>query len=193
MPSVAGGGAAEDAENGAVQDCITADGTAVDQVANDEVLYRRVPRNAPPAPPYYDRFENRLRVLAQAFSEPPIPAGEPFAGQYRLSVDRAKLREFNPDLTRQGVPGRDPESFGVVSMPAEEVRAIPSVADIIPDPILNDPAYPDNPAHALICVVSDPKATKTANITLFRNVRRDLAAAANRRPWEIDPPDDDAA
>ena len=154
-----------------------------DRVTDDEVLYRRVPRN-PGKPLYYDRSGSSLRVLAQAFSERPIPAGEPFAGEYRLSVDRAKLRGFNPELTRQGVPGRPPETFGVVSMPAEEVRAIDGVADIIPDPILNAPELPDNPAHALICV------TPTVSKNAFKSVIRDLAAAANRRPWAIDPPDD---
>ena len=159
---------------------------AADRVMDDEVLYRRVPRN-PGKPLYYDRSGERIRVLAQAFSERPIPEGEPLAGEYRLSVDRAKLRGGNPELTRQGVPGRPPETFGVVSMPAGEVRAIPGVADIIPDVISNDPELPDNPAHALICV------TPTANKNVFRAVIRDLAAAANRRPWAIDPPDDPPA
>ena len=160
-----------------------------DQVTKDELLYRRVPRNTDKTR-YYDRDGNRLRVLAQAFSERPIPDGEPFAGQYRLSVDRANLRGGNAELTRQGIPGRSPETFGVVCMPAGEVRAIPSVADIIPDPILNDPELPDNPAHALICVAYDPTGSKTANRERHREVIEELAAAANRRPWEIDPPDD---
>jgi len=160
-----------------------------DRVANDEVLYRRVPRN-PGKPLYYERSGDRLQVTAQAFSERPVPEGEPFAGQYRLSVDRAKLRGFNPELTRQGVPNHSPESFGVVSMPAGEVRTIPGVADIILDPILNDPPTPDNPAHALICVFYSAGGTSTANKNVFKSVIRDLAAAANRRPWAIDPPDD---
>ena len=162
---------------------------AADRVTDDEMLYRRVPRN-PGKPLYYDRSGERIRVLAQAFSERPIPEGEPFAGEYRLSVDRAKLRGFNPELTRQGVPNHSPEAFGVVSMPAGEVRAIGGVADIIPDPLLNDPDLPDNPAHALICVTHSVGATPTANKNIFRAVIRDLAAAANRRPWAIDPPDD---
>lgn len=112
-----------------------------------------------------------------------------FAGQYRLSVDRAKLRGFNPDLTRQGVPGRAPETFGVVIMPAGEVRAIPGVTDVIPDPVQDDPEIPDNPAHALICVEYDP-ASKNASKKKLREVTEELAAAANRRPWAIDPPDD---
>lgn len=157
-----------------------------DRVTDDEVLYRRVPRKQPPG---YDRSGGILRVLAQAFSEAPEKEGE-FAGQYRLSVDRAKLRGNDPNLTRQGIPGFSPDSFGVVSMPAGEVRAIPGVVDIIPDPIANDPDLPDNPAHALICISYSPGA-KEPNKKTFRNVRQELAAAANRRPWEINPPDDD--
>jgi hypothetical protein len=156
-----------------------------DKVTDDEVLYRRVPRKQPPG---YDRSGGDLRVLAQAFSEPPEKEGE-FEGQYRLSVDRAKLCGNDPNLTRQGVPGFAPDLFGVVSMPAGEVRAIPGVVDIIPDPIVNDPDLPDNPAHALICI-SYSAGAKSANQKIFRNVRQELAAAANRRPWEIDPPDD---
>jgi len=165
------------------------EGGVEDRVKDDELLYRRVPRNTVQSR-YYDREGNRLRVSGQAFSERPISGGEPFAGQYRLSVDRAKLRGFNPELTRQGVPGRGPESFGVVLMPAGEVRAIPGVADILPDPILNDPDLSDNPAHALICVVYEPTASKTANKNRYREVIEELAAAANRRPWAIDPPED---
>ena len=170
-------------EDGAREDQVTED-----RVADDELLYRRVPRNTPQTQ-FYDRSDGRLRVLAQAFSERPIPEGEQFAGQYRLSVDRAKLRGFNPELTRQGVPGRDPETFGVVSMPAGEVRAITGVAAIIPDPIQDDPELPDNPAHALICVEYSA-ASKTANRNKLREVIEELAAAANRRPWAIDPPED---
>jgi hypothetical protein len=179
----------QDGTDGAREKEVADQQAAEGQVTNTELLYRRVPRN-PDKPLYYNRSGERLRVLAQAFSERPIPDGEPFAGQYRLSVDRAKLRGFDPNRTRQDVPGRDPALFGVVSMPAGEVRAIPGVADIIPDPILNDPDLPDNPAHALICIVYEPTASKTANKNRYREVIEELAAAANRRPWEIDPPED---
>lgn len=157
-----------------------------DKVADDEILYRRIPRKQPPT---YDRSGGSLRVLAQAFSEPAEEEGE-FAGQYRLSVDRAKLCGNDPNLTRHRDPRYAPASFGVVSMPAGEVRAIPDVAEIIPDPIVNDPDLPDNPAHALICVFYSSGATDSANKKIFRNVRQELAAMANRRPWEIDPPPD---
>ena len=66
-----------------------------DQVTNDEVLYRRVPRNTPQLR-YYNRSGSRVLVAPFTFSERSIPDGEPFAGQYRLSVDRAKLRGFQP-------------------------------------------------------------------------------------------------
>lgn len=162
-----------------------------DQVTDDELLYRRIPRNTPETQ-YYDRSGERLRVLAQSFSERAIAEGQPFAGEYRLSVDRAQLRGFDPNLTRQVVPGRAPETFGIVVLPADEVRNISGVADIVPDPIINDPHLPDNPAHALICVRYSAGATKTANKNVYRNVIQELAAAANRRPWAIDPPDDAA-
>ena len=166
-----------------------------DRVVDDEILYRRVPRNTAETR-YYNRSGRRVLVAPVTFSERAIEKGKPFAGEYRLSVDRAKLRGNSPDLTRQGVPGREPgtvrnpEEFGVVSMPAFEVWAVPGVVDIIPDPIANDPILPDNPAHALICVAYSASASKTANNNTLREVIDELAAMANRRPWEIDPPDD---
>ena len=162
--------------------------TTQDRVADAELLYRRVPRNTEQTR-HYDISDGKLRVLAQTFSERPIPNGEPFAGEYRLSVDRAKLRGFDPTLTRQGVAGRNPEDFGVVCMPAGEVRAISGVKDIIPDPIVNAPELSDNPAHALICVAYIPES-KTASKNKLKEVIAELAAAANRRPWAIDPPDE---
>ncbi len=110
--------------------------------------------------------------------------GEPFAGQYRLSVDRAKLRGFNPDLTRRADPRLDPAAVGVVRLLAGEVRSIPGVADILPDPIRDDPDLPDNPAHALICVVYDAAQSSSARRRHFDIVRQELADLANRDPWE---------
>ena len=165
-----------------------ADDAVDNQITDDELLYRRVPRN-PEKSLYYDCPGESFRVLAQAFSVSPEKEGE-FAAQYRLSVDRAKLRGFNPHLTRQADPRRPPETFGVVVMPVGEVRAIPGVASVIPDPIQDDPDLPDNLAHALICVEYDSVATKTANKNKFKEVIVELAAAANRRPWAINPPDE---
>lgn len=163
-------------------------GGAQDAVGDDEMLYRRVPRNDG-LPPYYHDAGGQPEVLAQAFSERPREEGKPFAGQYRLSVDRAKLCGFDPELTRRGDPRRDPTTVGVVEMPVADVRAVPGVADVIPDPIQDEPGEPDNPAHALICIQYDPAQSRKARERHFREVRQALADVANSRPWPIHPPE----
>lgn len=161
-------------------------------VEDDETLYRRVPRNDSP-PPYYRFTGGQPEVLAQAFSERPIEEGKPFAGQYRLSVDRAKLCGFNPEWTRRGDSRRDPATVGVVEMPVADLRAVPGVADVLPDPIQNEPGEPDNLAHAVICIQHDPAQSRKARERHFREVRQALADIANSRPWPIHPPKDESA
>ena len=156
---------------------------AADRVTDDELLYYRVLRDR--VPPHYQRGDGPL-VLAQAFSQRPVGEGEPFAGQYRLSVDRAKLRGFNPELTRRADPKLAPADVGVVCLLAGEVRSVPSVTDIVPDPIQDDSDPPDNPAHALICVAYDAAQPRKARERDFRVVRVGLADLANSRPWAVE-------
>ena len=162
-----------------------ADEEAEAKVTDDELLYYRVLQGR--TPPHYQRGAGPL-VLAQAFSQRPVSEGGPFAGQYRLSIDRAKLRGFNPDLTRRVDPRQNPDEIAVVCLTAAEVRAIPGVADVLLDPIRDDPDLPDNPAHALICVVYNASQSRSARERDFRLVRQELADLANRRPWAVEPP-----
>ena len=131
----------------------TADGELEDKVAGDELLYYRVLRDR--NPPHYQRGTGNLLVLGQAFSQRPVGPDEPFAGQYRLSVDRAKLRGFDPELTRRADPRLDPSAVGVVLLVADEVRSIPGIADILPDPIrrplLAGQPRPRTDLHCLRC------------------------------------------
>lgn len=163
-----------------------AGGDTQDHVTDDELLYYRVLRDR--TPPHYQRRAGPL-VLAQAFSQRPVGEGEPFAGQYRLSVDRAKMRGFNPALTRRADLRLNPTDVGVVCLLAGEVRSITGVADIVPDPILDDPDLPDNPAHALICVAYDAAQPRKARERDFRVVRVEMADLANSRPWAVELPD----
>lgn len=158
-----------------------------DSVSDDELLYRRVPRNNGQL--YYRRDGCKVLVLGQAFSERAIPDGQPHEKQYRISVDRAKLRGFDPDLTRQAAPGGDTEHFAVITMPAGEVRRVPDVDDVIPDPIKDDLELRDNEAHALICIRYEPETSKSRNKNIFREVIAELADIANRQGWAIEPND----
>jgi hypothetical protein len=163
-----------------------AGGAETERVGDGEWLYCRVL----PAwnPPHYRLDGSRLEVLAQAFSQRAMPDG-PYSGQYRLSMDRAMLCGADPSVTQRGGPNVAPSVIGVVRFQAGELRALPDVADVEPEPVVGDPDLPDNPAHAAVCVRHTPGASKSANKTPYENVRRELAAIVNRDPsrWEIKP------
>ncbi len=137
---------------------------AGDRVGDDEILYRR------------------LSCLARKKDGSVSSAA--FGGDNDLvpSVNRASLCGNDPASVL--TPLR-PESRCVVSLVTRRVRAIstarPSI-DVIPDPVKDDPIWPDNPAHALI--VSDPplSSENTAAKNAARDVRRALARIST---WEI--------
>lgn len=151
-----------------------------DVVTDDEILYRRIPINQPPTF-FYSRDHKGIKVLAQAFSERPIPDGKDYAGEYRISVDRARLRHFNPELTRLSATSGNHEDYGVISMPAYDIRLIPKVDNIIPNPVV------DNPAHALICITPSETNSRSGNKRIAKEVFAALADLANRTPWLIEP------
>ena len=108
---------------------------AEDRVADDETLYRAV------AGVHYAIEDGVIRVSSQAFGD----------RERRPSVDRAHLRDNNPEKTRFD------NSYGVVSLIASSVREIEEpindkngnfvemcYADVEPAPEI------DNPAHAQI-------------------------------------------
>ncbi len=139
----------------------------VDRVADDEVLYRRVPALRE----YFKVEGETTRISSQAFSD----------RQFRPSVDRAALLNDDPSRTQQ-----DPTD-AVVRLVAGEVRAIASVEqrnekgettlrhviDVEPVPL------PQNPAHAEIFAIPD-----FASKGVFRKLQESLARLA---PWEIPP------
>ena len=158
-----------------------AETTTPDVVADDETLYRRVPQNTPPQP-FYDRSGNQIRVLSSAFLVSSEAEG-PFQGRYRVSVDRATLRQNNPRQTASAMTVRGLRQFAVVCIPVGEARAIREVEDIVADPL------PDNAAHALICIVHDPSMTRNENRRVMREAAARLADLANSRPWAVLPDD----
>src|SRR6266568_7725422 len=115
-------------------------------IADDEVLYRRIPDNKGLLKRLPD---GAFKISSQAFYEP----------SHRPSVDRAKLCENSPKKTSNRYPG----PCGIASIVAHGVRAINLVhperdpqppqafiVDVEPKPIIDDPGEPDNPAHAEI-------------------------------------------
>ncbi len=142
-------------------------------ITDDEVLYRRVPSNMKGL--LKTLPDGTLKVSSQAFLD----------RNYRPSVDRAKLRNFNPSQTLGPFLG------GVVSVITGDVRSIVDLVqpplsmkvDVEPKPIIDDPIEPDNPAHAEI--YTNPICSRSA----FQRLCERLALLANSRPWEIEPSD----
>ena len=142
-------------------------------IADDEILYRRVPNDTT----FYKVVDGKIQVSSQAFSD----------RNFRPSVDRAKLRENDPRHTQ-----RKP-SDGIVSVITQDVRAIHGLVqndkearsftvDVEHAPIFNDPVEPDNPAHAEIHTI--PMCDKK----VFRKLIERLAQLAKARPWEMELP-----
>ncbi len=139
-----------------------------DPVGDHELMYRNVRLG-------YHTQDDPPKVTSEAFFDP----------QRRPSVDRAELCGHDPLHTRLG---RD----GVAQLLAGEVRSIDDVVlheplrvynvDVEPKPIMNDPVYRDNPAHAQIYLKPESNNDK-----LFRRLRVSLARLANSKPWAIPP------
>jgi len=149
---------------------------SIDFVADDEILYRRVPRIEGL---YVIQNDKTVRVSTAAFSD----------RAFRPSVDRARLHQHNPKRIQ-----REP-SDGVVSVVTLDVRSIDTVVqqdkdkntlqiftvDVEHVPILNDAVLPDNLAHAEI--YTKPPCP---NRSIFRKLAERLAQLANERGWDIE-------
>jgi hypothetical protein len=137
-----------------------------DRVGDDETLYRRVSCHV-------RKKDGSVSSAAFGGDNDLIP-----------SVDRASLCDNDP--ARVLTPLR-PQARCVVSLVAREVRAISTAKrsiDVVPDPIKDDPVWPDNPAHALI--TSDPPHTSENRAA--KNAARDFRRALARcSTWEILP------
>ena len=145
-------------------------------IADDEVLYRRVPHVEGL---YVVQADGTTKVSSAAFSD----------RSFRPSVNRAELCHNDPRETQ-----RDP-SDGVVSVVTGDVRSIDTLlqndekgnlirtfcVDVEHVPIINHPALPDNLAHAEIYLIP-----ASSNKAVFRRLCERLAQLANVRPWEIE-------
>lgn len=137
-----------------------------DRVADEEVLYRRVPNHPINFGPVVDGVR---RVSSAAFGDRGL----------QPSVDRAWLRDNKPENSQLS------PTDCIASLVAFDVRTKTNSSrtiDVRPDPIKNDPELPDNPTHALI--TAEPAFT--SNNTEFKKFKRALARLSR---WEIAPSD----
>ncbi len=141
-----------------------------DLITDDEILYRRILDRVDH---YTYLSDGTIRISSQAF----------YQSTLRPSVDRAKLRNYDPTKTLGSLSG------GVISLVAGDIRAIGVMhkdqkfrGEVESMPILDDPIEPDNDAHAEIYTIPD------CNKPAFRKFIEQLGILANKRPPEIKPP-----
>ena len=148
-------------------------------VANEEILYRRVPSGRHL---YSYRADGSIEIEPTAFDDP----------ECRPSVDRAALCANEPQrtlnrLTTSGLDG------GVVSLIASDIRSIKGIAkndnkgEPLPDFIIDveHVPLPENDAHAEI--YGNPAFIRADRKKVFRKLGHRLAMLAETRGWEIVP------
>ena len=126
----------------------------------------------------YSIQEGELKIEYHAFWD----------GSKKPSVDRAKLKDFDPASALLC------KTNGIVSIKASDIRAIGSVktkhaneviadhaVDVIPDP------EPDNPAHALIIVKPELFDSKNKQRNAFKLLQIALAELATKSGWTLEP------
>jgi hypothetical protein len=146
-------------------------------VSDEEKLYRNV-RGEGADEFFYDPTTGRLKIESKAFLDQ----------QKEPSVDRAKLKNFDPQKSRIG------KEDGVVTIITQEVRQIGDVVtnnnegkkvnhavDVNPDPISQ------NAAHARIVVVPRFFGSQSKKDKAFRLLRIALARLASQRGWTLEP------
>ncbi len=155
-----------------------------EELEDEELLYRHIPLNEPPTFYFSSRAE-RLFVESQAFSARENKSG-PFAGRIELSVDQARLRDFQPERTWGLGEDGSPAPYGVICFSAGLARSVPGVEAVVASPL------PGNPAHALIRYADFSFLNKSAARTALRALRAGLADRVNaqdKSPWVVLPPE----
>ncbi len=99
------------------------------------------------------------------------------------SVDRAKLRDFNPSLSK--LSGTD----GIVSLIVGEVRCLPKNDIELIDHTIDVVYMPtmENPAHSQIMITPKSSISKTRAKKAFKSLQKALARLANLKGWALKP------
>jgi hypothetical protein len=148
-------------------------------VWNDEELYRSVRSELDVEEYIYSK--GKLQIRSNAFRDI----------NKKPSIDRAKLKEFNPFCSTLS------DTDGIISLIAGDVRAIievgtktedrdtTHVVDVIYDP--NPKSDPENYAHSQIIVDPEFFGTDRKKERTFYKLRRALARLATKRGWTLRP------
>ena len=151
-----------------------------DIVPDDEELYRRVPAELEGIA--YSAVNGQFKILPAAFRDRSLA----------VSVDRAKLNNFDPSITQLK------EENGIVKMKTGDVCKIEGVVTkdrgdvishhavkVVAKPI-DDPISP-NPAHAEIIVRPKYFGSNTKKGNAFKLLTIALARLVNENGWLIEP------
>lgn len=148
-----------------------------DCVSDEEELYRNV-RGEGGDEYFYDPTTGHLIIESKAFLD----------RQKEPSVDRAKLKNFDPEKSRIG------EEDGVVTLITHEVRQIGDVVSNGPKGNIVNHAVdviadrkPQNDAHALIVVEPKFFGSGSKKSKAFKLLRVSLARLATKNGWILEP------
>ncbi len=151
-------------------------------VWDDEELYRSIRSHLNAEEYIY--YNGKLRIRSNAFRD---------IGK-KPSVDRAKLREYTPFLSRLS------ETDGIVSLIVEDIRkiidvetktenrSIRHIIDVIYEP--NPKSSPDNYAHSQVVVDPEYFGTGSKIKKTFSKLQKALARIATIRGWTLPPKTD---
>lgn len=146
-----------------------------DSVQDDEELYQSV-RGKLEYDEYSYNDARELTIQPAAFRD---RNREP-------SVDRAKLREFDPSLSKLS------DTDGIVSLMTSDVRAIPvedrTIEDHTIDVIYNP--ISENPAHSQITMTPKKFISNISNSRqskAFKSLQKALALLATENGWTLEP------
>lgn len=148
-------------------------------ISDEEELYRSVRNQTDNAEFFYDD-SGQLIITKDAFRD----------REKEPSVDRAKLRNFNPSLSKLS------QSDGIVSLITKNVRAIGDVktnsdkgglihsVDVIYAPVYKSP---ENLAHSQITVEPKFFGSENKQKKSFKLLRISLARLATESGWILEP------
>lgn len=151
---------------------------ADDHVSDDEELYRNVRGKLADDEYFYDSHTGQLIITPKAFLD---RKKEP-------SVDRAKLRGFNPAQSRMAGSGivslgtQDVRHIGTVKTNDPDEKTVKHAVDVKPAPIPSE-----NEAHALITVNPEFFGSENKQTKAFSLLRKALAMLASRNGWTLKP------
>ena len=150
-----------------------------DFIRDNEELYRRVRSESKFEEYFIDR--GKLIINPAAFNDP----------HKKPSVDRAKLKDFNPSLSRLD------KTQGVVSLITGNVRAIKDVETNTEEKkvvhtvdVIYDPIPEENLDHSQIIVDPEYFGTESTQKKIFRKLRVALAKLATKNGWTLEPSTD---